>query len=220
MKFRFDNPVLQMLARVGDLIIANFYFVVCCLPVVTAGASLAALNKVTQDIVHETEGGITRTFFAAFRQNFKQATAVWLCELVMIAALVCYALLIGIYCTGTLATVLSGILLSITLIAACYMAVLHGILVRYDNTLRQHMTNAGILLLVKLPRAFGMGLLWLMPAVLMYLCLMFLSVVSLFQVLGLYLIIGFAFTSYLCSVLLRPVFRELEKDPANIRIMR
>lgn len=220
MKFRFDNPIMQMLARVGDLIIANFYFVVCCLPVVTAGASLAALNKVTQDIVHETEGGITRTFFTAFRQNFKQATLVWLCELVMIAAAVCYALLIGIYCTGTLASVLSGLLLAITLIAACYFAVLHGILVRYDNTLRQHMTNAGILLLVKLPRAFGMGLLWLMPVVLMYLCAMFLSLVSLFQVLGLYLIVGFAFTSYLCSVLMRPVFRELEKDPANIRIMR
>ena len=38
--FHYENPFIQFLVRVGDLMILNLLFLVCALPVVTLGASL------------------------------------------------------------------------------------------------------------------------------------------------------------------------------------
>ena len=34
-----DSPIMSFLARVADLVILNVLWLLCCLPVVTAGAS-------------------------------------------------------------------------------------------------------------------------------------------------------------------------------------
>ena len=58
--FHPENPVMQFLSRVGDLIIVNALFLLCCLPVVTAGAAQAALHRVTQSMVLEEDGGVVK----------------------------------------------------------------------------------------------------------------------------------------------------------------
>ena len=63
--FNLDNPFVQFLARVGDLIIVNVLFLLCCLPVVTAGASVAAMHKVTQAMALDEDNGIVKTFSGA-----------------------------------------------------------------------------------------------------------------------------------------------------------
>ena len=68
--FNLDNPFMNLLARACDLIVANMLFLLCCLPVVTIGASTAALHKVCQDIVLDRDNVVLRPFFRAFRQNF------------------------------------------------------------------------------------------------------------------------------------------------------
>ena len=76
--FNLDNPFVQFLSRVGDLIIVNTLFLLCCVPVVTVGASAAALHKVSQAIILDEDNGTIKTFFRGFRENFRQATALWL----------------------------------------------------------------------------------------------------------------------------------------------
>lgn len=41
-----DNPFTRTLSDIGDLIILNVLFIVCCVPVITVGASIAASYKV------------------------------------------------------------------------------------------------------------------------------------------------------------------------------
>ena len=79
--FRWDNPLIQLLTALADVILTNLLCLICCLPVVTAGASIAATYKVMLNLSQDTGGGIWNTFFTAFRENFKQATAVWLITL-------------------------------------------------------------------------------------------------------------------------------------------
>ena len=43
--FSLENPLMRFLARVFDMIVTNALFLICCVPVVTAGAAIAALNK-------------------------------------------------------------------------------------------------------------------------------------------------------------------------------
>lgn len=212
MKSVFDNPFFMLLYRVGDLIIANLLFLLSCLPVVTAGAAYAALVKISQDIVMETETGIFRSYFRAFRENFKQATMVWLWELLIIAAMVCYYLLIGYFFEGTTASVLHGILFVVAILALCVVAYLYPLLVRYTNTVKEHLRNAVILAVCKLPRTVAMAALLAFPFLILSV-----SVPVFIQTLLFWILIGFGFVCFLCSTLLKPVFKELEGGgPINI----
>lgn len=49
------------------------------------------------NLSQDTGGGIWNTFFTAFRENFKQATAVWLITLLVGASLVCDYILVQLY---------------------------------------------------------------------------------------------------------------------------
>lgn len=76
--FNADNKFFGFMGKVSDLIILNILFVVCSLPVVTIGASLTAMNYVTLKMIKNEESYISRSFFKSFKQNFKQATPIWL----------------------------------------------------------------------------------------------------------------------------------------------
>ena len=49
-----------------------------CMPVVTIGAAVSAMYAVTLKMVHDEEGKIASAYFHAFRENWKQSTAIWL----------------------------------------------------------------------------------------------------------------------------------------------
>ena len=77
-----ENPAMRFLTKIGYSICLNFLWFICCLPIITAGASTTALYSVTQKMVRDEEGNIFSAFFTALRQNFRQATKVWLLLLV------------------------------------------------------------------------------------------------------------------------------------------
>ena len=68
--------------KVADLCILNIICLVCCIPIVTAGASITAMYYVTLKMVRNEEAYIVRSFFKSFKDNFKQATII---NLIMIA---------------------------------------------------------------------------------------------------------------------------------------
>ena len=79
-----ESPAMRFLTKIGYTIILNTLWFLCSLPVFTIGASTTALYAVMQKLVRDEESGIISAFFTAFRQNFRQATKVWL---VLLAAL-------------------------------------------------------------------------------------------------------------------------------------
>lgn len=73
-----DNPVMQFITKIVYSVYLNILWFMCCIPVVTAGAATTALYYVTLKMAKNEEGGITKSFFKAFKENFKQSTIVWL----------------------------------------------------------------------------------------------------------------------------------------------
>lgn len=203
--FNLENPVIQFLARVGDLMCMNALFLICSIPIFTIGASAAALHKVTQEIACDEDQGILKTFFKAFRSNFKQATVSWLLVLVFFAGIGCNLLLVQTFCTGTLSMVLRCLLGAASILVLAEASFLFPLIVRYDNTLREHAVNAGILAVVKLPRTIALVLLNLLPVL-----IFIISPKTFLETLVFWLALGFGFSSYLGSILLVPVFKELE----------
>ena len=205
--FNLENPLMLFLARVFDMMVANVLFLVCCLPVFTIGASIAALNKVTQSIVLDKDFGTFHLFFRTFRDNFKEATLAFLPLLVIFLGLGADALLVMAYLDGTIATVCEGLLFVLAVLVLAVAVYLFPLLVRYQNSLREHVKNAMILAVVKLPRTILMVLVTSLPVLVPYF-----SLPTFFQTLPFFFVIGFAFMSYVSSQLLVPVFRGMEGD--------
>jgi len=85
--FSYDSKFMQMLMQVGDFIILNVLFLVCCIPVVTIGAARSALYRSMFDMM-EDRGNIYKKFFKSFAQNLKPATPLWLLQLLVSAVLI------------------------------------------------------------------------------------------------------------------------------------
>ena len=75
--FNYENPVMQFISKIFDLIVLNLFFLLFSIPIVTMGASLSALYYVSLKILRGEEPYLWQNFIKAFRQNFKQATIVW-----------------------------------------------------------------------------------------------------------------------------------------------
>ena len=203
--FRWDNPLIQLLTALADVILTNLLCLICCLPVVTAGASIAATYKVMLNLSQDTGGGIWNTFFTAFRENFKQATAVWLITLLVGASLVCDYILVQLYFQDGLHTALLIVVAVLTFLALAILAYLYPLMIRYQNTLREHLHNAMILCIYKFPKtilmvvlhALTFDLALLLPAAFLYTILF-------------WVLMGFALIPLADVIILKPVFEELE----------
>ena len=76
--FSYESPFSQILLKLAYSCYLNLLWLLCSIPVFTVGASTAALYSVTLKIVRDRDGNLTRQFFKAFRENFCQATVLWL----------------------------------------------------------------------------------------------------------------------------------------------
>lgn len=211
--FNYENPFIQFLVRVGDLIILNVLFILCSAPVVTLGASLTALHRVTQNMLFAQEEPLLKAFFRAFRQNFKQSTLAWLVELVVIVSLVCDVLLVMAYFNGGLAKAMYILVAVLAILVAGVYAYLMPLIARYENGMRQQVNNAVVLAIIKLPKTLLLVFLNLLPVI-----LVLISVPVFVQTLIFWVVIGFAFVSFLTSSILKPVFQQLEKGNESVTI--
>ncbi len=85
--FNPENPVMNFIGKIGLGIYLNLLWVLCSLPIITAGAATTALFRACRYVIQEKGSGVTPVFFKAFKSNFKQSTLVWLLLLVLGAIL-------------------------------------------------------------------------------------------------------------------------------------
>ncbi len=209
--FNPEAPFFQFLSRVGDLIILNLLFLVCSLPIVTMGASLAAMYKVVLDIIYETDAGTAKGFFKAFKENFRQATIVWVMVLIVVASLVCDLLLIMAYFGS--AKLLYWVLALLALVVLGVESYMLPLVVRYRNSLKEHLSNAIVLAVIKFPRTLLMVLLNMLPFIIFWI-----SISMFIQTLIFWVFIGFGFVAYVQASLLKPIFDQLEAGNEKVTI--
>ncbi|KFI48069.1 DUF624 domain-containing protein [Bifidobacterium biavatii] len=70
-----DNPFNAFMSRVGDLALVNIAWAVCCLPVVTIGASTAAMYEVVRGLHEDDDAPVLRRFARAFTRRFGASLA-------------------------------------------------------------------------------------------------------------------------------------------------
>ena len=76
--FNLDGPVLQFINKIVYSVYLNILWFICCIPVITIGASTTALFYVTLKISKNEEGSITKAFFHSLKENLRQGNVIWL----------------------------------------------------------------------------------------------------------------------------------------------
>ena len=79
-----DNPVMNFLTIVCDIVILHFLWLLTSLPVLTIGASTTALYYTTMKCIRNGQGGVVKMFFKSFKDNFKQATGIGILALIAV----------------------------------------------------------------------------------------------------------------------------------------
>jgi uncharacterized membrane protein YesL len=76
--FSVEGVIYKIMTMIYQLIILNLLWCVASIPVITVGASTTALFYVVGKIVRKEEVHEFRDFIKGFKNNFKQATCIWL----------------------------------------------------------------------------------------------------------------------------------------------
>lgn len=205
MRFNWtDNVVMRALGKIGDMICLNVMWLICCIPIITIGASTTALYTVMLRMVKNEEGYIFRGFLKAFKSNFKQSTLIWLI-LLLLGIVWTVDFRVAGFMPGMAGIILSAIFLALGFILLSVMIYIFPLTARYENGIKATFKNALILTVAKLPYTF------LMVAIVV--AAVFASLWSAFTLLfslPLWLVIGVSLIAWVNSYILRRVFVVFE----------
>lgn len=76
--FSYDSKFMQTLMFIGDLMILNILYLLCCIPLFTIGAAQAGLYSAAKVLLDkEDDSSSAKAFFKGFRTGFGTVTLAW-----------------------------------------------------------------------------------------------------------------------------------------------
>jgi len=204
--FNPDSALMLTMAQVTDCIFLSLFWILGCFPVVTAGASFAALYDASFRAFRQGEKNSWQRFFHVFRENWKAGIVPTVIFLIVLSIggwgmiRVWNAAVAGVisWKVFSVAAVLGVLLLGSA-------SVLFPVLSRFENSLSGLLRNTVLLALANLPRTLLLGVL---NAAAVYLCVRY--VFPVFFLPSLAALLG--------SLFIEPMFRPFmntEEDAAE-----
>ncbi len=200
--FNPDNRIMRALSRLFDLMIVNLLTVLLCVPVITAGAAFASMHSLLIQMAENREGYIVKTFFSKFRENFKQATIVWLVFLAFGVFLFIDLQVVNSMSSGT-ANVMRMVFIVIGFLLIFIGQYMFPLIARYENTLSGHLDTAVKLAIGFFPKSLAMLVIHIAVIALAYRYFAY--------VLPILLLFGFSGTAYTCTQLYMTIFHKIEE---------
>lgn len=191
-----DGKFYHGWSTAGDLVLINLLTLVFCIPLVTAGAAFTATQRVCQEIVREEDSYVIRTWFKTFRENFKQATFVWIPALFFFIGFYFEERLLQGLTSRITQSVLTALIISGILIIIGFFSWYFSLLARFENKTEAHIVNALRLSIGKLPITIaGIAFVTAPIALAFY-------IPNALNPIGIYLFfIGFSFAAYMQALL-------------------
>ncbi len=204
--FKLDSPVMNVLGKIADLILLNILVCVCSIPIVTIGATWTALYYVTVKMVKNEESYIFKDFFKSFKENFKQATIIWLINLIM---LIIMGLDVLIMVRGNVPGMPQGLMAAMIVLAvvlASIMIYVYPVLSHFYNSTANTVKNSFLLAISNFPYT----LLFLVVIILPY-AVTFGTNVG-YKILPIFALIGISGPAYICSLCWKRIFKKFEPE--------
>ncbi len=200
--FKLDSPLMTFLNKVADILILSIVFMVACIPIFTGGAAFTAAYYMSFKMVKNEETYIVRGFFKAFKENFKQATIIWL-----------FVLLLGGLIFADYYIILeSGMdfprwiriaTVTVSIIAAFGAVFVFPLQAYFSNTVKNTIKNAFLMALSHIPSAFLLVAIYAVPYAIVYFVNYLIPAVFL---------LGFGCIFYFKAFVLLKVFKHYEPE--------
>ena len=197
--FSLDSKFMTVMSRVADLIILNLLFLFTSIPIFTIGASTAAMYTLCFRFGTDREQGVFRSYFRAFRDNFKQATQIWLI-LLLCGAACCFDIYLFLSLPGMIRYLAAVFCIALVLLLLVF-SYAFPLLSQFDNKNKNILSNALLLGLGYLPRSVLLVALNVLPWVLLAT-----NIITFMQVGFLWVIIYFSGAAYVSTFLLKKIF--------------
>ena len=158
--FRPDSPLMIVMSQITDCIFLSMFFVMGCIPVVTIGASFAALYDSTYRGFRKGEKHTWQRFLEVFRNNWKAGilpTVVFLAACVGLTKGLVFLWNSAVY--GTVSWMLFSAGAFVGVLAVGMLSLLFPMLSRFENSLGALLRNTLVLGLANMPRTLALGML-------------------------------------------------------------
>lgn len=208
MKFlSYDSPFGQLVMKLCYSCCLNILWFLCCIPIVSIGASTTALYYTSLKIVRGEDHALTRMFFRSFRENFRQSTTLWLILLAVGGLLASDGYIV--YHLRASSTGAAAVLWTLTLALVIAAAVAYTIVLLFVFPLVASVSNTNWAML---KNSFFIGTHYLFCTILVFAVhfAMFFLVVSVFTPL---IIFGEGLCALLSAYLMNNVLRACSYDP-------
>ena len=197
--FDMENPFMRTLAMAADLLILNLLTLVLCLPVVTAGPAVIAMNSIIIKLVRNEEGYIVKPFFRAFKENFKTGA------LLSVLLLVTAGFLFADYLAALAYVPIMRVgVIAIGVIVMAIAFYVFALAARYDNKLGATLKNAAVLAVGYFPRTLVMVL---------FAAVLWVGGIYIYRIgVPLLLLFGLSLPCYVNVLLMNKIFRRMDGD--------
>ena len=180
--FNLDSPVMVFLSKVANLMILNVLTIICCIPIFTAGAAITALYYVTIKMARGDDPYIIKGYFKSFKENFKQATIIWLIMLVILAIIAVDWRVTLVMMTGNSAKIMKTVLFIVSFLL---------------------LRNAFLISFMNLPKSVLIVIIHLIPVALLLVTI---------QALPFLFLLGVPAVAYFSSLLYVGIFKRFEPE--------
>ena len=195
---------MRVLSRVADLMILNLLATLFLIIPLTGGAALTAMHYVLLKIVRDEDSYIVKGFWKSFKENFRQATILWL--IVLAVAFVIVADYWFLYVMGAaLPFFYRYILIAVTVILYMIFLYIFPLQSRFVNPIRQTLKNSMLMAFLGLPRTICMVIVTILPWVMLY----FFDL----RILMVFMLFGISVPGYVCALLYNKLFKRFEPEP-------
>jgi uncharacterized membrane protein YesL len=162
--FNLNSPWVQRFAMLTNLVVLNILWLVCCIPVFTAGAATSALYYTVFQYHSKEDDAVLRPFFNALKANFKQSTLLLLPLLAVLGVLVFDILYLVSHGTGT---AMLFLLIAAVMFVMGMLVHLFPLISRFDMNTKALLRTAFSLMVLHLPATITVIMLTFLPVVLL-----------------------------------------------------
>lgn len=198
---RPDSPLMITMTQITDCIFLSLFWLVGCFPILTAGASTAALYDAVYHGFRQGEKHTWQRFWGSFKRNFRPslvpALVFWPLTALLVRGIVrCWNLAVW----GQLSWMLFASAMLVAVLLAGTLSVMFPLLSRFENTTARLLKNTVLLAMGNMPRTLVLGIL---NSAAVLLCMRYVFPLFFLP----------ALTSLLSTLLLEPMFRPYLPKP-------
>ena len=138
--FSVDSPLYRFLSRLLDILKLNFLWILGSIPIFTIGVSTTAAMSVALKLADDEEGYSAKSYFEAYKANFKQGVPMGLIFLIAWYAVYLDFQLFGAVKNNPVILLIIGMVSVFLVIIAMIYA--FPLLARYENTVIRTIQNS------------------------------------------------------------------------------